>query len=475
VVGEVIEGRYELEELVGSGGMSSVYRARDRLLERRVALKILHEYYTADEEYVERFRREARAAARLSHPNIVTVIDRGADEGRHYIVFEYIDGQTLKEYADDEGPLAVRRALELAIQIAHGLAFAHDNGLIHRDVKPQNVILNGDGQPKVTDFGIARSVDVEGVTKSGTVLGTSNYISPEQASGKTVDGKTDVYALGVVLFELLTGRVPFPGESFVAVALQHVHEPPPDVLELRPDLPPRVAAAIGRALEKDPADRFDSMADFASELEACLARIDAGTEAEQTLVRPRPAVPRRERGRRPGWLLPALLLAAAVAVIAGVLLATRDSGDGGAGAAATPGQAVRLKGTAVWDPPPGDAEEHAEDAPDATDGDPATFWRTETYRTFSKAGVGVVLEAPESVELATLTVRTDTPGITAVIRAGDSKTGPWTTVSSPRGLGPKTTFRISGGRSRYFLVWITNLDDHAVAHVNEVAAAARRS
>src|SRR3989440_4720919 len=206
--------------------MSSVFKARDTLLERHVALKVLHQHYTDDEEYVERFRREARAVAQLSHPNIVTVIDRGEDEGRQFIVFELVEGQTLKEILDEEGRLPVRRALEIAIQVARGLAFAHENGIVHRDVKPQNVILNGDGRAQVTDFGIARSLDVAGVTQSGTVLGTSNYIAPQQARGGTVEPATDVYSLGVVLFELLTGVVPFPGDSFVAVAMRHVSEPP---------------------------------------------------------------------------------------------------------------------------------------------------------------------------------------------------------------------------------------------------------
>ena len=247
VVGEVIAGRYELEELVGTGGMSSVFRARDRLLERRVALKVLHEHYTDDEGYVERFRREARVVAQLSHPNIVTVIDRGEDEGRQFIVFELVEGRTLKDLLEEEGRLPVRPALEIALQVARGLAFAHEHGLVHRDVKPQNVILNGDGRAKVTDFGIARSRDIQGVTQTGMVLGTSNYVAPEQAQGGKVDRATDVYSLGVVLFELLTGEVPFPGESFVAVAMRHVSEPPPSVLERRPDVPARVAHAVDLA------------------------------------------------------------------------------------------------------------------------------------------------------------------------------------------------------------------------------------
>ena len=220
MVGETIAGRYELEELVGHGGMSSVYKAHDSLLERNVALKVLHQQYNEDDDFVERFKREARAVAQLQHPNIVTVIDRGEEDGRQYIVFEYIDGENLKELVVRKGRLRVRDALEIALEIARGLAFAHEHGLVHRDVKPQNVLLNGDGRAKVTDFGIARSLDVEhGMTQTGTILGTSNYIAPEQASGQPVEAYTDVYSLGIVLYEMLTGEVPFPGESFVAVAM----------------------------------------------------------------------------------------------------------------------------------------------------------------------------------------------------------------------------------------------------------------
>ena len=239
MVGELIAGRYELEKLVGSGGMSNVFRAHDRLLERTVALKILHEQYTRDEDYVERFRREARAVAQLAHPNIVTVIDRGEQEGRQFIVFEYIDGENLKELSN-RGPLEVREAIGLVLQVGRALSFAHERGLVHRDVKPQNVLLNEDGQAKVTDFGIARSLDVHGVTQTGTVLGTSDYIAPEQARGQKVDPKTDIYSLGVVLYELLSGEVPFSGDNFVAVAMRHVNEPAPSVLDRRPDCPARL-------------------------------------------------------------------------------------------------------------------------------------------------------------------------------------------------------------------------------------------
>src|SRR5947208_16121842 len=260
VSGEVIADRYELERLVGAGGMSNVYKAKDQLLERNVALKVLHPHYSDDEEYVERFRREARAVAQLSHPHIVTVIDRGEDNGQQFIVFEYVDGENLKQLVDRTGPLPTRRAVELALEVADALAFAHEHGLVHRDVKPQNVLLTPDGNAKVTDFGIARSLDVEeGVTQTGTVLGTSNYLSPEQASGQPVTPATDIYSLGVVLYELLTGEVPFRGDNLVVVAMKHVTEHPPSLVDQRLDVPARLARAVERALEKDPARRFPSM------------------------------------------------------------------------------------------------------------------------------------------------------------------------------------------------------------------------
>ena len=329
MVGELIAGRYELEELVGSGGMSNVFRAHDRLLERTVALKILHEQYTRDEDYVERFRREARAVAQLTHPNIVTVIDRGEQDGRQFIVFEYVDGENLKELSA-RGPLDAREAIGLALQVAHALSFAHARGLVHRDVKPQNVLLNDDGQAKVTDFGIARSLDVHGVTQTGTVLGTSDYIAPEQARGQKVDPKTDIYSLGVVLYELLTGEVPFSGDNFVAVAMRHVSEPPPSVLEHRPDCPVRVDLAIQRAMAKDPADRFASMDELCAELEACLAELDGRDGEGATMIvppppRPRRTRPQRERRRFPVGIALIVLLAALLVAGGAYLLLSSDS------------------------------------------------------------------------------------------------------------------------------------------------------
>jgi serine/threonine protein kinase len=472
VVGEVVAERYELEELVGTGGMSSVFKARDTLLERHVALKILHQHFTDDEQYVERFRREARAVASLSHPNIVTILDRGEDEGRQFIVFELVEGRTLAEALRDEGRLPVRRALEIAIQVARGLGFAHEQGLIHRDVKPQNVILNGDGRAKVTDFGIARSLDVQGVTQSGAVLGTSNYIAPEQASGRPVDRTTDVYSLGVVLFELLTGEVPFPGESFVAVAMQHVSEPPPSVLEVRPDVPVRVARAVDRALEKDPAERFPTMDAFAAELQACLAELGSSPDTDATLIRRGPMLRASRRRHFRPRLLPAALIVLGVAVLAAVvaaLLLHRSSGHPSKSGARTlpAARPVHLAGVTSFDPN-GDHAEHNEDVSKASDGSLGTYWTTEHYQSFTKPGVGLVLAAPRAERITRVTVRTDTPGFTARIESGASESGPFKPVSPLRTVGSSTTFPVHGAAARYYVVWITKLD--GFAHVNEVGA-----
>jgi eukaryotic-like serine/threonine-protein kinase len=469
MIGEVVADRYELEELVGRGGMSSVFRAHDRLLERNVALKILHEQYLQDDDYVDRFRREARAAAQLSHPNIVTVIDRGEQNGRQFIVFEYVEGENLKQVIDRTGPLPVRDALVVALQMGRALAFAHEHGLVHRDVKPQNVLLNGDGRAKVTDFGIARSLDVEGVTQSGTVVGTSDYIAPEQAQGEHADAKSDVYSFGCVLYELLTGEVPFPGDNFVAVAMRHINDPPPNVLNRRHDVPARVAASVARAMAKEPEDRFASMDELVAELEACMREIVGEDRAETMVIGPRPPSPGR---RRVVWPI-AVVVAAVVVIGAAVAAALVLGGDEEAKseAPAAPGT-VRLTGVTAHDPE-GDGREHDAEAPRATDRDPSTYWTTEFYRSFQKTGVGLVLRASRRVALRDLTLRTDTPGFKAEIRAGESDTGPFRTVSPARVIDRRELFRIDARPAGYYVIWILDPGPGGRARVNEVAARAR--
>ncbi len=501
MLGECIADRYELEELVGRGGMSSVFRAHDTLLERNVALKVLHEHYGEDADQIERFRREARAVAQLSHPNIVTVIDRGERDGRQYIVFEFVEGENLKQLVLREGPLPVRQAVEIGLQVAEALAFAHRQGLVHRDVKPQNILLTRDGEAKVTDFGIARAVDVHGLTQTGSVVGTSHYIAPEQASGRAVDSQSDVYSLGTVLYELLTGDVPFQGENFIAVALKHVSEPAPSAAARRGDVPPRLDGALRRAMAKEPSERFDSMEAFADELERCLAELGPDSPNEATMVVPAPAAtpapaappealpelvstPAAGRGRRRLWV-PLVLagLVAAGVVTALFALGTIDlrRGSGSAGTRSTGEtttsanlQPVPLRAVATDDP--ANDGEHDVDVPKATDGDPNTFWSTEGYDAdlpeIGKAGVGIVLAAGAR-RVAEVRVTSDTPGFTARIQAGANDHGPFHDVSKPAIVGSAHTFALDGtAHPRYLVIWITKLahPDKYRAHVNEVTA-----
>ena len=419
--------------------------------------------------------------ARLNHPNIVTVIDRGEFGNRQFIVFEHIPGENLKEVVEREGQLPVAQALALTHQIARGLAFAHEHGIVHRDVKPQNVLLDESGTAKVTDFGIARSLDPgEELTQTGTLLGTSDYIAPEQASGQPVDARTDQYSLGVLLYELLTGEVPYPADSFMAVAMRHLRDPVPSVRERRAAVPDRVDEIVARAMAKRPEDRFRSTEAMMAAIEAALAN-DVGRapdrtrptgvlprverpSADRSAARPRPRP--RQRRRRFSPLLLALLVVGAGAIAVGLILAGRDGGGSGAAGSVGSGQARR----ALRDyDPQGDGSEHPESVANATDGDVSTFWTTETYRSFSKPGVGLILDAGKDVRIEHLQIVSDEPGFTAEILAGDSPTGGFVPFSEEQEIGRRTTIELAGGQSyRYYVIWIT--DPNRRAHVNEVRA-----
>ena len=344
VIGTLIGERFRLEEKVGSGGMSSVYRAFDPTLERQVAIKLMHRDISSDPDQLERFRREARAVARMNHPHVVTVIDAGEDDGAPYIVFEYVEGETLKERIRRQGRLPVAEAVAYAIEIARALECAHSHKLVHRDVKPQNVLIDRDGRAKVTDFGIARSMEAQGLTATGRVLGTTDYVSPEQALGHDVTEQSDIYSLGIVLYEMLTGEVPFRADTQVAVAMKHVREPLPDVQRRRPEVSAALAAVVERATAKETANRYATVAEMVHDLEEVLAieaaRTGSATGEATTVLRSLSGdtadfAPARLRHPRRTLFLSIAVLA----IVAGVIgfFATRT--EEGPGRAATPSPA----------------------------------------------------------------------------------------------------------------------------------------
>src|SRR5437588_2233349 len=331
LLGTLLGGRYRLDARIGRGAMSTGYRAFDTVLERPVAIKLMHREIAADSDQLERFRREARAVAQLNHPHVVTVIDAGEEpssdgnypgNGCPYIVLEYVEGETLKAVIRREGPLDIPQAIAYAIEISRALGVAHERQIVHRDVKPHNILISPEGGAKITDFGIARSLTEEGLTMAGRVLGTTDYVSPEQALGHPVTGQSDLYSLGIVLYEMLTGEVPFRGETPVAVAMRHVREDVPDVQERRPEVSAATAAVLERAVAKDLSHRYPDAASMAHELEEVLAietsRSGQATGEVTTILRALPGGAGRRvpwRMRHPGrWIASLAVIGVAVAV-----------------------------------------------------------------------------------------------------------------------------------------------------------------
>ena len=279
LIDTLFDGRYRIQRKLGAGGMADVYLAEDQELGRRVAIKILNSRHGNDDQFIERFRREAKNAAALNHPNIVSIYDRGEAEDTYYIAMEFLDGRTLKELIVGRGAAPINVAIEYARQILSALRFAHRHGIVHRDIKPHNVLVDGDGRVKVTDFGIARAGTSQ-MTETGSIVGTAQYLSPEQARGGEVDPRSDLYSLGVVLYELLTGKTPFEGETPVEIAMKHLSNTPQPPSKLRPDVPPELDMVVMRALAKNPNDRYQS----ADEMEGDLDRVARGARVAPATV-----------------------------------------------------------------------------------------------------------------------------------------------------------------------------------------------
>ncbi len=479
LLGTTLNGRYRLEARIGTGGMSSVYRAIDETLERPVAIKLMNREIADDSDQLERFRREARAVAQLSHPHIVGVIDYGEDQGRPYIVLEYVEGETLKERIRRNGELDVSEAVAYAIEIARALGCAHARHIVHRDVKPQNVLIDEEGSAKVTDFGIARSLDDDGLTADGRVLGTTDYVSPEQALGHAVTGQSDLYSLGIVLFEMLTGGVPFRGENQVAVAMKHVREELPDVQSLRPEVSASLAAVIDRATAKDLHERYRSDEELIADLENVLAleaaRSGSATGEATTVLRTLPSATRRRvplhLRSHPASLAVAALLTVALLAAAVVLIGDRTHHGTGTQRTAGTGAltAVGLNSDAAHDYDPlGDGAEHPDQTAFAIDGNPETVWTTESYdgSNLGKPGVGLALDAAPGAVFRRLRVRTPTPGFAASVYVAGSGPLPksmpdprWRLVGSAPSVADGQTIDLdtAGQRARWVLLWITRL------------------
>lgn len=495
LVGTSLNGRYRLEARIGAGGMSTVYRATDQTLERQVAVKLMNREVAGDSDLLERFRREARAVAQLSHPHIVGVIDAGEDDHRPYIVFEYVHGETLKERIRRLGPLPVSEAVAYSIEIARALGAAHARHIVHRDVKPQNVLIDEDGRAKVTDFGIARTMEEDGLTADGRVIGTTDYVSPEQALGRRVTGQSDLYSLGVVLYEMLTGEVPFTGDSQVAVAMKHVREELPDVQRGRPEISAALASIVDTATAKREEDRYADDAELIADLEDVLAietsRSGVAPGEATTVLR---TLPNSARSRLPYRLRhPAtvgLLLAAVLVALGAAGLYLAGHAHHGTGNLLQPPppaahHQIDLCGTCAHDYNPlaisGPKIQNPGQTGLAIDSNINTAWSTEIYYAgLGKPGVGLYVTANPGVAARSLVLDTATPGYSVVIYGRLAHPNPdvfdpgphgWVRLGAAPSVSRKQDIHLdtAGVRYRYYLVWITSLGHQQSVAINEVA------
>lgn len=504
LIGALIGGRYRIVGLIATGGMARVYQATDEVLGRNVAVKILHQHLVTDDAFVERFRHEAISAAQLSHPFIVSIFDTVSEAGAHdtrieAIVMELVHGTTLRRRLDDVRTLDPSEVIAVGAQVADALDTAHRSRVVHRDIKPANILLSTDGRVLVADFGIAKAAEGHDLTAEGSMLGTAKYLAPEQVEGAPVDGRSDVYALGVVLYEALTGQVPFLADTDTGTALARLHQAPMRLRQIRADVPRDLEEVVLGAMARHPADRYESAGAFRVALLGCMSDTPSiALDVDDTTLIPRtapthtvdrtpvPAAPlapaaatpasrtaQRRRGRR-GWLIPTaliVLVAAALAVV-GVLFGQSRSAD-------RPPPAVDGTSTTVvarppeisavqsFDPPDGDGEENDFLLANLTDGDPATSWHTQTYQAAPefgvKDGVGLDLVLDDDAELSSLIVDSGSAGWDAEVYVrsgpgGDDLAAWGTPVTAKTNIGEGTvTFDLDGHRGDRVLLWITRL------------------
>jgi eukaryotic-like serine/threonine-protein kinase len=491
----LLADRYLLEARIAAGGMATVWLARDEVLARPVAVKLLHPHLAQGPSFLHRFKQEAIAAARLSHPRIISIFDTGTASGsdeesaRPFIVMEYCSGGTLASLLADEGPLEPDRAVAFASDICDALGHAHRFGVVHRDVKPANILLTGERELKVADFGIAKAAfDTTDLTRTGSILGSVAYISPEQVEGAEPDQRSDIYAVGVLLYELLAGRPPFAGESHLSVAMAHVHDEPPSLRGFRAQIPRRTEQIVMKALSKDPDERFSSAEDMRLALEessgatalfAPYSPPDSAPPATGVQPRVDSEPPSSQATSQTRNLVPILVVVAAAVLLGLVLPRVFDAAGGlgpgtgasGNGTADSSSPVLKIAAQRDFDPL-GDEEEHSEDVSAAVDGNPGTYWTTESYDGgLGKAGVGLLFDLGQSRAVKAAVITSDTPGMTLELRAVDEAPSDSAAMSAVGAATAEevTRFAAGGRRARYWLVWITELPDAlGSAHIAEV-------
>jgi serine/threonine-protein kinase len=477
--GRVLGGRYRLDQEIAHGGMATVWRGEDPLLARTIAVKTLDPQLAADDALRVRFRREAIAAAAVAHPNIVATYDTGEDDGVAYIVMELVEGATLRQAIDLHGALPPARAADIGAQVADALAAAHSRGLIHRDVKPSNVLVQLDGRVKVTDFGIAKAADqsADELTRTGNVLGTARYLAPEQVEGHPVDERSDVYSLGLVLYEMLAGRAPFGADTELATAVARLTSAPPRIIDVRPDIAPGLAHVVDRALARDPDDRWPTAAAMRDALTPFrVAAPDRGVDATMpvampTRTRTAPVVTHPEiisdDGIGVGARVVAWIVALALGIgggYAGFVLANEKDSKGTSPPVVAGTRALDIVSVHAFDPD-GDQRENDQDVSLATDGQVATAWTTEGYfnpTTAPKHGVGLILEIGAPARIATVDITSPDRGWDAQIYvASESATtlAGWGSVrATGTNLGTTAQLRIGAKPpGQFVLVWLTKL------------------